>query len=117
MDFTPILACGPSFGPEFIAIGLAWLVAIPLALTNVILAAVRSTGDRRIVHFSILGVATIATLNILGAFPGGITDSFAGAIRLVSIVTVPIVIAGQFVTLLFDRSKKERSSGAQTSPR
>ena len=110
MDSTPILACGPSFGPEFIVIGLAWLVTLPLAVTNVILSAVKCASDRRTIHFSVLGMATIATLNILGAFPGGITESFASAIRLVSIFAVPILIAGQFVTLVFDRSKKEQST-------
>jgi hypothetical protein len=110
MDLTPILACGPSFSPDFILIGLAWLVTIPLSLTNVILTAVKCASDRRMIHFSILGVATIATLNIFGAFPGGITESFASAIRLVSIFAVPILIAGQFVTLVFDRSKKEQST-------
>ena len=108
MDATPILACGPSFGPEFLAIGLAWLATIPLALTNAILTAVKSTNDRRIVHFSILGLATIVTLNIFSAFTGKSSHSFLAAIGQISIFVVPIVIAAQFVTLLFDRSKKER---------
>lgn len=117
MDLTPILACGPSFGPEFIAIGLAWLVAIPLALTNVVLAAVKSTSDRRTIHFSILSVATLATLNASGLFTG-ISDSIGGQpIQMFTILSVPFVIITQFVVLLFDRSKKERAFEAKTSAR
>ena len=109
MDATPILACGPSFGPEVFAIGLAWLATIPLALTNVILAVIKCTSDRRTIHFSILSAATVATFTALGVFTHGSESLLGPSIQVFTLLSVPIVIFSQFVALLFDPSKKEQA--------
>jgi hypothetical protein len=103
-NLTPVFACGPAFGPGGVALIYAWIATLPLALVNLIVTIYKCRGNHLAGHLGILAIATLGTLSMFS--PLMPEPSFSG-MALVVLVAVPIVIASQFVVLVFHPRRRD----------
>ena len=99
---TPMLACGPSFGPGFVAAILAvlgfWVLAGLAGFASLLLSASRS-GKAMAVNLGIVGIAALLG-SLAFEHVGGNSMLVAGAIG------APVLLFGQFAYFLKKRRRR-----------
>lgn len=105
MTFSPMLACGPSFGPEILVIFIPWVVGIVAGLINTVMICMRigepSSGFGNAIFF-------MGYIGLAAAFVRGVFGSVDSGLAMALFFGIPVLPVGHTVYLFYDWRKKRK---------